>query len=167
MRRLVRGNFWYCTESIKETLYLTLVRPKFDYAAVAWDPHFKCDIVRLEGVQRASACFYTNDYNWFSSVTSMLNKLDLCTLKERRKRSRLIFMYKIIHGLVDIKINEFLNFTNAARTRGSHRLLSNLKLLEPHCKKECSSFLFSHELPEIGISSSPAEFNNYLLSLAQ
>ena len=107
MWRLVRGNFWYCTESIKETLYLTLVRPKLDYAAVAWDPHFKCDIVRLEGVQRASACFYTNDYNWFSSVTSMLNKLDLCTLKERRKRSRLIFMYKIIPNLVDVKINVF------------------------------------------------------------
>ena len=110
MRGLVRENFWYCTESIKKTLYLTLVRPKLDYAAVAWDPHFKCDIVRLEGVQRVSACFYTNDYNWFSSVTSMLNKLDLCTLKERRKRSRLIFMYKIIPNFVDVKINVFFTF---------------------------------------------------------
>ena len=55
----------------------------------------------------------------------MLNKQELCTLEEKRKRSRLIFMYKIIHGLVDIKINDFLNFTNAARPRGSHRLLSN------------------------------------------
>ena len=123
MWRLVRGNFWYCTESIKETLYLTLVRPKLDYAAVAWDPHFNCDIVRLEGVQRASACFYTNDYNWFSSVTSMLNKLDLCTLKERRKRSRLIFMYKIIPNLVDVKINVFfLPFSIETRTKNSHRL---------------------------------------------
>ena len=68
---LVRGNFWYFSESIKKTLYLTLIWPKLDYAAVAWDPHFKCDIVRLEGVQRASACFYTNDCNWFSSVTSI------------------------------------------------------------------------------------------------
>ena len=117
-------NFWYCTESIKKTLYLTLVRPKLDYAAVAWDPHFKCDIVRLEGVQRVSACFYTNDYNWFSSVTSMLNKLDLCTLKERRKRSRLIFMYKIIPNLVNVKINVFffLHFSNETRTKNSHRL---------------------------------------------
>ena len=40
----------------------------------------------------------------------MLNKQELCTLEEKRKRSRLIFMYKIIHGLVDIKINDFLNF---------------------------------------------------------
>ena len=122
---LVRGNFWYFTESIKKTVYLTLVRPKLDYAAVAWDPHFKCDIVRLEGVQRASASFYTNDYNWFSSVTSMLNKLDLCTLKERRKRSRLIFMYKIIPNLVDVKMNVFcffLHFSNETRTKNSHRL---------------------------------------------
>ena len=122
---LVRGNFWYFTESIKKTVYLTLVRPKLDYAAVAWDPRFKCDIVRLEAVQRASASFYTNDYNWFLSVTSMLNKLDLCTLKERRKRSRLIFMYKIIPNLVDVKMKVFfffLHFSNETRTKNSHRL---------------------------------------------
>ena len=70
------------------------------------------DIVRLGGVQRAAARFCTNDHNWPSSITSMLNKLDLCTLKERRRRSCLMFMYKIIYGLVDIKISGFFNFTN-------------------------------------------------------
>ena len=53
----------------------------------------------------------------------MLNKLDLCTLKERRKRSRLIFMYKIIPNLVDVKINVFfLPFSIETRTKNSHRL---------------------------------------------
>ena len=53
----------------------------------------------------------------------MQNKLDLCTLKERRKRSRLIFMYKIIPNLVDVKINVFfLPFSNETRTNNSHRL---------------------------------------------
>ena len=53
----------------------------------------------------------------------MLNKLDLCTLKERRKRSRLIFMYKIIPNLVDVKINVFfLPFSIENRTKNSHRL---------------------------------------------
>ena len=92
MLGLVRRNVWFCTESIKKTLYVTLVRPKLDYASIAWDPHFKCDFVRPEGVQRAAARFCTNDYDWSSSVTSMLEKLELCTLVERRKRSRLIFM---------------------------------------------------------------------------
>ena len=143
MLDLFRANFWYCTESIKKTLHVTLVRPKLEYAAVAWDPHHP----RLEGVQRATACFCTNDYNWFSSITSMLNKLDLCTIEEGRKRSRLNFMYKIIHGLVNIKINDFLNFSNETRTRSSHRL----KLPEPHSKKDV--FIFFPKLLETGISS--------------
>lgn len=31
-------------------LRVTLVRPKLQYVSVAWDPYFKCDIVKLEGV---------------------------------------------------------------------------------------------------------------------
>ena len=54
----------------------------------------------------------------------MLNKLDLCTLKEKRKRSRLIFMYKIIPNLVDVKINVFfLHFSSETRTKNSHKLM--------------------------------------------
>ena len=39
--------------------------------------------------------FCTNDYNWTSSVTDMLNKLELDTLESRRRKARLTFMYKI------------------------------------------------------------------------
>ena len=53
-------------------LRVTLVRPKLQYVSVAWDPYFKCDIVKLEGVQRAAARFYKNDYDWSSSVMSMM-----------------------------------------------------------------------------------------------
>ena len=108
-------------------------------------------------MQRAAARFCTNDYNWPSSVTSMLNKLDLCTLEERRRRSRLIFMHKIIHGLVDIKIE--------THTRSSLRL----KLLEPHCKKgvfKLSFFLrtardWNQLLPDMPRILSLEEFKNY------
>ena len=49
---------------------------------------------------------------------------------ERRRRSRLIFMYYIIYVLVEIKIGTFLKtFSEETRTRSSHRL----KLLEAHC----------------------------------
>ena len=42
-------------------------------------------IVRLEGVQRAAVRFCTNDYDWSSSVTSMLEKLKACTLEKGGK----------------------------------------------------------------------------------
>ena len=56
----------------------------------------------------------------------MLEKLELFTFEERRKRSRFIFMYKIIHGLVDIKINDFLNFSNETLTTTSSSSSSSL-----------------------------------------
>ena len=55
MLGLVRRNFWYCTESTKKTPYVTLIWPKLEYTAVSWDPHFKCDIVRLEGSAKSSS----------------------------------------------------------------------------------------------------------------
>lgn len=45
MLDLVRKNFWFPTESIEETLYVTPVQPKLEYAFIAWGPQFECDIV--------------------------------------------------------------------------------------------------------------------------
>ena len=75
-------------------------------------------------------------------------------------------MYKIIHGLVDIKINDFLNFSDETHTRISHRV----KLLEPHCKKAVFKLSFfprtardwNQLLPDMPPISSCEEFKNYL-----
>ena len=69
---LIRRNFWFCDEKVKLTLDKTLVRPKLEYATSVWDPHYKCDIRRLEGVQRAAARFCKSDYRYTSSVSIML-----------------------------------------------------------------------------------------------
>ena len=39
-------------EDVKKILYATLVRPKLEYAIPAWDPHFKCDVGKIEQLQR-------------------------------------------------------------------------------------------------------------------
>ena len=59
------------------------VRPILEYAAVVWAPHTKCDIDRLEAVQRRAARFVTSDYNRTSSVTVMLDNLNWSTLISR------------------------------------------------------------------------------------
>ena len=46
-----RRNFWNCPQNVRKTVYTTLIRPKLEYASVAWDPHYK-DIRTLEMVQR-------------------------------------------------------------------------------------------------------------------
>lgn len=60
---LIKRNFWFCNEEVKCTLYKSLVRPKLEYASAIWDPHYACDVNKLERVQRCAARFCKGDYN--------------------------------------------------------------------------------------------------------
>jgi hypothetical protein len=94
--------------NIKEKAYKSLVRPTLEYACTTWDPYLKEDKTRIEMVQRRGARYLVNRYHNASSVTSMLEELKWPTLEERRKRARLILMYKIVNGLVKIDATDRL-----------------------------------------------------------
>lgn len=70
----------------------------------------KCDLQKLEMVQRAAPCFYTGHCSNTSSVTNMLHNLGLEPLDKRRKINRLLMMHKMIHGLADMKVDDYLQF---------------------------------------------------------
>jgi hypothetical protein len=53
-------------------------------------------------VQRRASRYVVNRYHNTSSVTSILEELKWPTLEERRKRARLVLMYKIVNDLVKI-----------------------------------------------------------------
>ena len=82
---MIRRNLWSCPFDVKVTAYLSLVRPKLEYACQAWDPHFKKDIASLERVQRKAARFCSNNYHRTASVTKMLSDLEWDSLDLRRK----------------------------------------------------------------------------------
>ena len=62
-------------------------------------PYLKHDIDKLERVQRQAARFITGDYKTQEEgcVTRMLETLELSSLEQRR---RLVFMLKVVEGLV-------------------------------------------------------------------
>ena len=37
-----------CSSQVKESVYLMMVRPQFEYASDMWDPHYVGDIMELE-----------------------------------------------------------------------------------------------------------------------
>jgi hypothetical protein len=91
-------------KQVRETNYLTVIRPTLEYAAMVCDPTTYTLIQTLENVQRRAARFVINDYTGRTQgcVTSMLTSLEWQTLEQRRRISRLVMMYKIQHQLVDI-----------------------------------------------------------------
>ena len=62
-------------------------------------------------VQHRAVRYIFNDYNFTSSVSSMLNQLALPTLEKRRKIASLSMFYKINHGLVRIKFPYYIKPT--------------------------------------------------------
>ena len=140
---VIKGNFWNCPRSVKETAYTTLVRPKLlEYGCEAWDPHFKKDISSLERAQRKAARFCSNNYQPTDSVTGMLRHLGWFSLETRGTIARLNLMYKICHGTVDIDKNSYLRPHSNCRvkTRSSH----DYKFLNINATKDVDFFSFFH-----------------------
>ena len=97
----LRRNLSSCPQHIKETCYKTFVRPQLEYAATVWDPHTDINIAKLEGVQRRTARFVTNDYNYTSSVTALMRAIEWESLQQRRQEAKAVMMYRIVNSLVD------------------------------------------------------------------
>jgi len=89
-------NFYQYLPHIKCNLYKSMVRPIIEFASHVWDPHTILYTNKIESIhdQRSAVRFCFNNYFRTSSVTIMLNKLNLATLKDRRFRSKSIMMIK-------------------------------------------------------------------------
>ena len=113
-------NLHQCPQRLKEQAYLALVHSVLEYEASVWDPHLKKDVNALEGVQRCTSHFVTNNYDLTSSVTAMLKSLGWESLQDGWRDIRLALMYKIVHAQVAIPANDLLVKADS-RTWANHK----------------------------------------------
>ena len=149
----LRRNLKNFPQECRKTTYISFVRLILDYGSIVWDPYLKQDIDKLERVQVQAARFITGDYRSREEgcVTGMFKSLELSSLENRRSSNRLIFMYKIVEGLVPaIPPNEFLkpakqnrqvkekNFENCETKNilDRHTSNNNRNFTVEHCKSE-------------------------------
>ena len=78
----VRRNLYPCSENTKRSAYVTIVRPNLEHATAVWDPYRQEQIDSIDAVRRRAARFIKRDYNSTSSVTEMLQPLDLDLLED-------------------------------------------------------------------------------------
>jgi hypothetical protein len=82
----IRRNVKTSNIKTKVSAFNTLVRPHVEYACAAWDPYNKCDIDRVQSIQRRGARYICNRYHNTSSPTDMLQTLEWETLASRRTK---------------------------------------------------------------------------------
>ena len=154
----LRRNLYNCPSHTKAQSYQTLVRPILEYASSAWDPYTQSNINKLEGVQRRAARFVTGDYRTTSSVSEMISNLGWETLQERRTEAKMVMMYRITHGLIDISATS-LRHPATLSTRGN-----SMRYLQPFCRTDayrCSFFPSGirlwNQLPECVVTAPTLE----------
>ena len=99
---LLRRVLGDCITDEKSKVYVTLVRPQFEYASSARNPYTKRNINKIEMVQHRADRFVLHDYSRLSHVTPMINQLGWDTLERRRLLSQLTMFFKIQQGLMGI-----------------------------------------------------------------
>jgi hypothetical protein len=94
------------SESCLRALYFTLVRSKLEYCSIVWSPIYRRSVDALESVQRKFAKYILfkliAEFPPRGTPNSVLYDMaNLRSLNMRRNDSFLIFLYKIIHGIIN------------------------------------------------------------------
>ena len=88
--------------------------PILEYSSVIWNPVYKYDIDKIEGVQRRFlkrlSGFYCLPYE------SRLAELSLDSLYCRRVKSDLVMYYKILNNLVSVDADIFFTLRSSTST---------------------------------------------------
>ena len=104
-------------------LFCTYIRPIVESNSVVWSPHKLADINKIEDVQRKFSKFLPGLFN--ISYLERLVILGIDSLEARRVKADLVFLYKMVYGLVRLDVGNFFTF-NAMSTRG-HSLKINMQ----------------------------------------
>ena len=125
-------------------LYKALVLSRLDYCCPLWNPQnsaFLCN--KIESVQRA----YTRRITGMDGLDywSRLNVLRLYSVQRRRERYIILYVFKIIHGLVP---NCGLNFSTNPRT-GIHAIVPKLDQNKPCLALQMQENSFAYVGPKL------------------
>ena len=124
MLGMILKSFHYRTKQTLIPLYKTLVRPKLEFAASAWNPWFEKDVVCIEKVQRRLIRSLSNVRG--STYEEKLIDTNLTTLEDRRKRGDLIETFKTLSGKNNVDKSEWFQIVEEDDRR-STRLNTNVE----------------------------------------
>ena len=88
-------------------MYLTFIRPTMEYCSVLWDNCGELNEYKLEKTQ-IQAAREVSGATVATKLSDLYNEVGWDSLSARRKRSKLILFYKIVHGMTPMYLQELL-----------------------------------------------------------
>ena len=101
-------------------LYLSLVRPHFEYASPVWNPYMQKHIKQLKDVEKFA--LHMAAKSWDSGYQDLLSLTDIA-LEPRRAQASLCMLLKIVHGLCFFPSNIIITRPNLSQRTNRQLLL--------------------------------------------
>ena len=98
-------------------LYTSYVRPLLENNSIIWSPYTKLYVQKIERIQE-KMCNLIGDLRSLT-YQEKLRKLKLQSLRARRIKHQLIFMYKMKYKFIDLCFDDFFQENNFKKTRGN------------------------------------------------
>ena len=148
-------SLWTCTLFTK--LYKAIIRPHLEYAQSVWNPNWKMDINRIENVQRRATKLVPGLKDL--EYDDRLRKLKLPTLVYRRLRGDLIECYKMVSGIYDNRVANFLKLSEHVVDTSVRRRGHGKKLYVKQAKHSTRTSSFAYRVNDTW-NNLPAEVVN-------
>jgi hypothetical protein len=134
---LLRKSFTCCDPIALVIGFKTYIIPLLEYCSPVWSPQSLADKTRIESVQRS----FTKKLTTYQNLTyrERLVKSGLLTREHRRLIADLVLLYKILHKLIQIDLDDTIELDCDSRTRGH-----TWKLKHPRARINCRMYFFSH-----------------------
>ena len=118
-------------EELMLTLYKSLIRSRLEFSCPLWSPTKVEDIVKLEQIQRQ----FTSKISGYKDLHyhDRLKLLNLMSLQRRRERYYLLYLHKMLHGVVPNDIG--VSF----RICGRRGLCADIPPIQRHSKAKFQS----------------------------
>lgn len=107
---------------LKNTAYISFVRPILEYACCVWDPRQKTLIDKIERLQNRAARFVLGRYRRGESCTQMKSELEWEALSSRRRKLRLKLLFQIYNNKTGINRDTYLKPPHYISKRTDHDL---------------------------------------------
>lgn len=123
-------------------MFRVFVRPIVSYNSEIFTPYLLKDIRGLERVLRR----YTKRFPGMRNLpyATRLRHLNIRSLEECRLRADLIFTFRILNRLVDVRPDNFFELSQNLRTRGNSQ-----KLRIPRCRLDSTKYFFTNRIPAV------------------
>ena len=97
------------------TAYVRLI---LEYCSTVYSPHYKCDIVQLERVQRTfTRRLFRKCHLQYATCDERLALLGLQKLQLRCLYADLVYMYKLLHGRISSSLTTALSYAKCGKTK--------------------------------------------------